>query len=80
LHLHFAFCILHFALRSKTPVHVCQEIYGILLAHFGVRAMMHDAALEEGIEPGELSFVHAVCVIHRYLPEYVPFSPSIEIF
>ncbi|MFZ2176896.1 MAG: transposase, partial [Rhodococcus sp. (in: high G+C Gram-positive bacteria)] len=28
-------------LRSKTPVHVRQEIYGILLTHFGVRAMMH---------------------------------------
>lgn len=66
-------------LRSQTPEHTRQEIYGMLMAHFGVRAAMHDAALGENIEPGELSFVHAVRVVERYLPQYVPFPPSIEL-
>jgi hypothetical protein len=66
-------------LRSKTPENVRQEVYGMLMAHFGVRAVMHEAALDEGIEPGELSFVHAVRVVERYLPQYVSFPPSIEL-
>ncbi len=66
-------------LRSKTPEHVRQEIYGMLMAHFGVRAVMHEAALEERIEPGELSFLHALRVVERYLPLYVSFPPSIEL-
>lgn len=66
-------------LRSQTPEHVRQEIYGMLMAHFGVRAVMHEAALDEEIDPGELSFVHALRVVERYLPLYVPFPPSIEL-
>jgi len=66
-------------LRSQTPEHVRQEIYGMLMAHFGVRAVMHEAALDERIEPGELSFVHALRVVERYLPQYVSFPPSIEL-
>ena len=37
-------------LRSRIPALVRQEFYGLLLAHFGVRALMHEAALEEQIE------------------------------
>lgn len=47
----------------------------MLIAHFGVRAVMHEAALDEWIEPDELSFAHAVCVVERYLPQYVSFPP-----
>ena len=32
-------------LRSKTPDLVRQEFYGLLMAHFAVRALMHEAAL-----------------------------------
>jgi len=63
-------------LRSKVPDLVRQDFYGLLLAHFGVRALMHEAALEEKIEPSDLSFVHAVRTIGRYLPLYVSFFPS----
>ncbi|HEX7152307.1 MAG TPA: IS4 family transposase [Thermoanaerobaculia bacterium] len=66
-------------LRGQTPDHVRQEIFGILMAHFGVRAFMFDAAMAEGIEPTELSFLHALRVVHRYLPIYVSFSPSIRL-
>lgn len=63
-------------LRSKIPDLVRQDFYGLLLAHFGVRALMHEAALEEKIDPTDLSFVHAVRTIARYLPLYVSFFPS----
>ena len=32
-------------LRSKTPELVRQEFWGLLLAHFAVRGLMHEAAL-----------------------------------
>ena len=38
-------------LRSKTPELVRQEFYGLLMAHFAVRALMHEAALRRYICP-----------------------------
>jgi len=66
-------------LRGKTPEHIRQEIYGILMAHFGVRAFMLEAALSEKIDPTDLSFLHALRVVSRYLPLYVSFPPSIRL-
>lgn len=66
-------------LRGKTAEHIRQEIYGMLLAHFGVRSFMLEAALIQGIDPSELSFLHALRVVHRYLPLYVSFPPSINL-
>jgi hypothetical protein len=66
-------------LRGKTPEHIRQEIYGLLMAHFGVRAFMLEAALTQKIEPSDLSFLHALRVVHRYLPLYVSFPPSIHL-
>jgi hypothetical protein len=63
-------------LRSKVPALVRQDFYGLLLAHFGVRALMLEAALAENVNPSELSFLHAVRTIGRYLPLYVSFFPS----
>jgi hypothetical protein len=65
-------------LRSATPDLVEQDIYGLLLAHFGVRHEMLDAARAQGLDPEELSFVNALHVIIRRLPEMVSFSPSAE--
>ena len=50
-------------LRSKLPELVRQDVFGLLLAHYGVRWVMHDAALSEGIEANELSFVHTLRVV-----------------
>jgi hypothetical protein len=63
-------------LRSRIPDLTRQDFWGLLLAHFGVRALMHEAALEEKIAPSDLSFTHAVRTIARYLPLYVSFFPS----
>ena len=43
-------------LRSKTPDLVRQEFYGLWLAQFAVRRLMHEAALQKDIDPDELSF------------------------
>jgi IS4 transposase len=63
-------------LRSKTPDLVRQEFYGLLLAHFAIRGLMHEAALEAGESPHELSFMHAVRVIRRRLPRFAAIPPS----
>lgn len=63
-------------LRSKLPELVRQDVFGLLLAHYGVRWVMHDAALSEGIGANELSFVHTLRVVHRKLPWFVSFPPS----
>ena len=65
-------------LRSKTPDLVRQEFYGLLLAHFAVRGLMHEAALKASEDPDRLSFVHAVRVIRRKLPLYGALPPSGE--
>jgi hypothetical protein len=63
-------------LRSRIPELVEQDFWGLLLAYYGVRSVMHDVAREEQIEPNELSFVHSLNVVIRRLPEAVSFSPS----
>lgn len=63
-------------LRSKLPELVRQDVFGLLLAHYGVRFVMHDAAVSEDISTEELSFVHTLRVVHRKLPWFVSFSPS----
>ena len=42
-------------LRSKTPALVRQEFWGLLLAHFAVRGLMHEAALRAEEDPDRLS-------------------------
>lgn len=57
-------------LRSLKPVGVIQELYGLLIAHFVIRFLMHEAALQVGIDPDRLSFVHALEVIKEAIPEF----------
>jgi hypothetical protein len=63
-------------LRSKTPELVRQEFWGLLLAHFAVRGLMHEAALRADEDPDRLSFLHAVRVVRRKLPLFATLSPS----
>jgi hypothetical protein len=62
-------------LRSKTPELVRQEFYGLLLAHFAVRGLMHEAACQVDEDPDRLSFAHSLSVIRRNLVKMVPLSP-----
>ena len=65
-------------LRSKTPELVRQEFWGLLLAHFAVRGLMHEAALRADEDPDRLSFLHAVRVVRRKLPLFVALPPSAQ--
>lgn len=62
-------------LRSKTPNLVRQEFFGLLMAHFAIRGLMHEAALSTDEDPDRLSFLHAIRVIKRKLPLMVAFPP-----
>jgi hypothetical protein len=65
-------------LRSKTPELVRQEFWGLLLAHFAVRGLMHEAALRADVDPDRLSFQHAVRVVRRKLPLFGVLPPSAQ--
>ena len=65
-------------LRSKTPDLVRQEFFGLLMAHFAIRGLMHEAALDADEDPDRLSFTHAVHVLRRKLPRTVGVSPSAD--
>lgn len=63
-------------LRSKTPELVRQEVWGLLLAHFAMRGLMHEAALRADEDPDRLSFSHAVRVVRRKVPLFAALPPS----
>ncbi len=66
----------HSVLRSKTPDLVRQEFYGLLMAHFAVRGLMHEAALRADKDPDRLSFLHAVRVVRRKMAAFGAIPPS----
>jgi Insertion element 4 transposase N-terminal/Transposase DDE domain len=66
----------HIVLRSKTPELVRQEFYGLLMAHFAVRGLMHEAALNADEDPDRLSFLHAVRVVRRKMAAFGAIPPS----
>jgi len=63
-------------LRSKTPDLIQQEFYGMLMAHFAIRGLMHEAALKEDVDPDRLSFIHAVRIVRRKMAHYAALPPS----
>lgn len=63
-------------LRSKTPDLVRQEFYGLMMAHFAVRGLMHEAALKADEDPDKLSFLHAVRVVRRKIARFASIPPS----
>ena len=65
-------------LRSKTPDLVRQEFYGLMMAHFAIRNLIHEAALKADEDPDRLSFLHAVRVVRRKLPAAIAIPPSDE--
>ncbi|MBA2686616.1 MAG: IS4 family transposase [Gemmatimonadaceae bacterium] len=65
-------------LRSKTPELVKQEFYGLLMAHFAIRGLMHEAALKADEDPDRLSFLHSVRVVQRRMARFAAIPPSAE--
>lgn len=64
-------------LRSQTPELVEQEFWGLLLAHYAVRKLVFQAAVEREEDPDDYSFTHVVRVIRRKLAgSGPPFPPQ----
>ena len=56
-------------LRSERPVGVIQEAYGLLVAHYVVRAVMTDAAQTVALPPSRMSFTNTLRIIREMVPE-----------
>jgi Insertion element 4 transposase N-terminal/Transposase DDE domain len=63
-------------LRSKTPELVEQEFYGLLLSHYAIRSLMHEAALQADEDPDRISFRHSVRVVQRSISRVGAIPPS----
>jgi hypothetical protein len=63
-------------LRSLKPRGVIQELYALLIAHYIVRAYMHEAALEAAVDPDRLSFVGALRIVQDALIEFQLADPA----
>jgi len=57
-------------LRSQHPVGVLQELYGILIAHYAIRALLVAAAAPRALDPRRLSFVWGVRLVGIALAEF----------
>jgi hypothetical protein len=66
----------HLPLRSKTPDLVIQEFWGLMLCHWAIRELMHQAAKHRTRDPDEISFVAALRLVRRTLPSRAALSPS----
>jgi hypothetical protein len=62
-------------LRSKTPSMVRQEIWGLLLAYYAVRAFMAEAADSIDIDPDRISPIRTINIIRRSITDRAEFSP-----
>jgi hypothetical protein len=63
-------------LRSLKPRGVIQELYALLIAHYIVRAFMHDAALLADLDPDRLSFVGTLRLVQDALIEFQLADPA----
>src|SRR5207247_1226676 len=64
-------------LRSRTPGGVIQELYGLLLAHYLIRTLMHEAALQAEEDPDRLSFTKALRVIQDAVTDFEMAAPAL---
>jgi hypothetical protein len=62
-------------LRSKSPEMVRQEWWGLLLAHYAIRALMVEAADTAELDPDRLSFLRTLNIVRRQATNQAAFSP-----
>jgi hypothetical protein len=63
-------------LRSRKPVGVIQELYALLLAHYIIRYLMYEAAVQVDLDPDRLSFVGALRVLQDAVAEFQMVAPE----
>jgi hypothetical protein len=64
-------------LRSLKPLGVIQELYALVIAHFAIRFLMHEAALQTGTDPDRFSFTHALNILQAAIPEFQMTAPEL---
>jgi hypothetical protein len=62
-------------LRSRSPDMVRQEIYGYLLTHYALSALICRAVTEAGIDPDRVKFKRAVRIVRRRAADPAAFPP-----
>jgi hypothetical protein len=62
-------------LRSKTPELVEQQMWGLLLAHYAIRALLLDAADPAGYDPDRMSFIKGLRVVRRQVTDQAAITP-----
>src|SRR6266516_5839396 len=65
-------------LRSKTPEGVRQELYGSYLAHYAVRKLLAEAAVEAALDPDRLSFSEGLFELTEMLSLALTVEPEQE--
>lgn len=63
-------------LRSKKPELVEQEIWALLISHYAIRHLMHEAADDLGIDEDRLSFMRSLRVVRRSVVNDPDFPPA----
>jgi len=63
-------------LHSHKPEGVLQELYGLLLAHYLIRAIIYQAAQSVALDPDRLSFVTAVRLISDAVADFQLVAPA----
>jgi len=62
-------------LRSRSPELVAQEVWAHLLVHYAIRTLMHQAAVEQDLDPDRLSFIRGLRVVRRQVTDQAAISP-----
>jgi IS4 transposase len=62
-------------LRSRKPDGVLQELYGFAIVHYAIRWLLHQASLEEEVDPDRLSFTGGLRAMRRKVSRPEGFSP-----
>lgn len=62
-------------LRSKKPELVHQEIWGLFLTHYAIRALIVEAADIGEVDPDRLSFLRTLNIVRRQVVNQAGFSP-----
>ena len=62
-------------IRSKSPAMVRQELYGLFITHYAIRAFMAEAADTVEMDPDRISFTRTLRIIRRRITDPAEFSP-----
>ena len=62
-------------LRSQSPEMTRQEIWGMLLVHYAIRALMAQVAAELNTDPDRISFIRSLRIVRRQVTDLAAFSP-----